>query len=175
MLGLLRVAYGLFYDAMAAVGRRNTLMAIQGIWLVTLIPVLFVGARLRGITGVAGGHVVVAAVIVGPAFLWALSRAGISVGSMAAACLRPAVGGVLMATASLLILHVLGQGLLGLAAAIIAGFIVYLPVVYPMRALLRRAPGPPEPAGASAAAPGDPDPQLARTGRLDEPQVDLDY
>ena len=175
MLGLLRVAYGLFYDAMAAVGRRNTLMAIQGIWLVTLLPVLLLGARLRGITGVAAGHVVVAAVIVGPAFLWALSRAGISVGSMAKACLRPAVGGALMATASLLILQVLGQGLLGLAAAIIAGFIVYLPVVYPMRALLRRAPGPPEPAGASAAGPGDPDPQLARTGRLDEPQVDLDY
>jgi O-antigen/teichoic acid export membrane protein len=175
LLGLLRVAYGLFYDAMAAVGRRNTLMAIQGIWLVTLIPVLFVGARLRGITGVAAGHVVVAAVIVGPAFLWALSRAGISVRSMAAACLRPAIGGVLMATASLLILHVLGQGLLGLAAAIITGFIVYLPVVYPMRALLRRAPPPPEPAGASGASPGDPDPQLARTGRLDEQQVDLDY
>ena len=53
MLGLLRVAYGLFYDAMAAVGRRNTLMAIQGLWLVTLIPVLLVGARLRGITGVS--------------------------------------------------------------------------------------------------------------------------
>ena len=43
MLGLLRVAYGLFYDAMAAVGKRNTLMAIQGLWLVTLIPVLLVG------------------------------------------------------------------------------------------------------------------------------------
>jgi hypothetical protein len=52
---------------------------------------------------------------------------------------------------------------------------VYLPVVYPMRALLRRAPGPPEPAGASAGGPGNPDPQLARTGRLDEQQVDLDY
>ena len=175
MLGLLRVAYGLFYDAMAAVGRRNTLMAIQGIWLVTLIPVLVVGARLRGITGVAAGHVVVAAVIVGPAFLWALSRAGISVASMAAACLRPAIGGVLMATASLLVLHVLGQGLLGLTAAIIAGFIVYLPVVYPMRALLRRGPPPAEPAAAGVAGPGDPDPQLAHTGRLDEPQVDLDY
>ncbi len=175
MLGLLRVAYGLFYDCMAAVGRRNTLMAIQGVWLVTLIPVLLVGARLRGITGVAAGHVVVAAVIVGPAFLWALSRAGIAVGSMAKACLRPAIGGALMATASLLILHVLGQGLLGLAAAIIGGFIVYVPVVYPMRALLRRGPAPPEPAGASVAGTSDPDPQLARTGRLDEQQVDLDY
>ncbi len=142
MLGLLREAYGLFYDAMAAVGKRNTLMAIQGIWLVTLIPVLLVGARLGGITGVAAGHVVVAAALVGPAFLWALSRAGIPVVSMARACLRPAVGGVLMATVSLLTIHALGKGLLGLAAAIVAGIAIYLPVVYPMRSLLRRTPAP---------------------------------
>jgi PST family polysaccharide transporter len=142
MLGLLRVAYGLFYDAMAAVGKRNTLMAIQGLWLVTLIPVLLVGARLRGITGVSAGHVVVAAALVGPAFLWALSRAGIPVASMARACLRPALGGAAMATVSLLIIHVLGTGVLGLAAAISAGIAVYLPVVYPMRSLLRRTPAP---------------------------------
>ncbi len=142
MLGLLRVAYGLFYDAMAAVGKRNTLMAIQGIWLVTLIPVLLVGARLGGITGVAAGHVVVAAVLVGPAFLWALSRAGIPVASMARACLRPALGGAAMATVSLLTIHALGKGLLGLAAAIVAGTAIYLPVVYPMRSLLRRTPAP---------------------------------
>jgi hypothetical protein len=37
---------------------------------------------------------------------------------------------------------VLGKGLLGLAAAIVAGIAVYLPVVYPMRSLLRRAPAP---------------------------------
>ncbi|MGO9221534.1 MAG: oligosaccharide flippase family protein [Streptosporangiaceae bacterium] len=142
MLGLLRVAYGLFYDAMAAVGKRNTLMAIQGIWLVTLIPVLLVGARLGGITGVAAGHVVVAAALVGPAFLWALSRAGIPVASMARACLRPALGGAAMATVSLLTIHALGKGLLGLAAAIVAGTAIYLPVVYPMRSLLRRTPAP---------------------------------
>jgi O-antigen/teichoic acid export membrane protein len=140
MLGLLRVAYGLFYDCMAAIGKRNTLMAIQGMWLVTLIPVLFIGARLRGITGVSAGHVLVAAALVGPAFLWALRRGGISVAAMGRACLRPAVGGLLMATVSLLILHVLGPGLLGLAAAITGGIVVYLPVVYPMRVLLRRAP-----------------------------------
>ena len=47
MLGLLRVAYGLFYDAMAAVGKRNTLMAIQGLWLVDPDP----GAPGRGQAG----------------------------------------------------------------------------------------------------------------------------
>jgi O-antigen/teichoic acid export membrane protein len=162
MLGLLRVAYGLCYDAMAAVGKRNTLMAIQGLWLVTLIPVLLVGARLGGITGVSAGHVVVAAALVGPAFLWALSRAGIPVISMAKACLRPALGGALMATVSLLIIHVLGKGLLGLAAAIIAGIAVYAPVVYPMRSLLRRTPAPADELQEVSA--DDPIDQTRRTG-----------
>ena len=140
VLGLMRVAYGLFYDGMAVTGRRNGLMGIQGLWLAALIPVLIIGARLRGITGVSAGHVVVAAVLVGPAFLWALSRAGIRVRSMMAACLRPAIGGALMATVSLIVIRVAGSGVPGLAAAIVAGCAVYLPVVYPMRTLLRRSP-----------------------------------
>ena len=143
MLGLLRVAYGLFYDAMAAVGKRNTLMAIQGLWLVTLIPVLLVGARLGGITGVSAGHVVVAAALVGPAFLWALSRAGIPVTSMARACLRPLLGGVLMATV-VAARHPRAreQACSGWPRPSSPGLPCTLPVVYPMRSLLRRTPAP---------------------------------
>ena len=140
LLGLMRVAFGLFSNCMAAAGRRNILMGIQGLWLAALIPALLVGARLRGINGVSVGHFIVAAALVGPVFLWALSRAGITVRSMAGACLRPALGGALMAAASLLVIHVAGGGVAGLAAAIAAGCAVYLPVIYPMRALLRRSP-----------------------------------
>lgn len=143
VLGLMRVAYGLIYDFMAASGRRNTLMGVQGLWLAALIPVLLIGARLRGITGVSAGHVLVAAVLVGPAFLWALSRSGIRVRSLTLACLRPLFGGVLMAVMSLLVIHVAGAGLPGLVAAIAAASAVYLPVVYPMRALLRGSTAPP--------------------------------
>ena len=121
ILGLLRVAYGLYYDCMAVVNRRNTLMGIQALWLGALIPVLLIGARLDGITGVSAGHVVVAAVVVGPAFLWALSRADISVRAMAVACARPALGGALMAAVSLLVIHFAGGGVPGLAAAMVAG------------------------------------------------------
>jgi O-antigen/teichoic acid export membrane protein len=137
MLGLMRVAYQLMFDCMAAAGRRNTLMGVQGLWLAALVPVLLVGARLYGITGVSAGHIIVAAGLVGPSFLWALSRAGITVRSIMRVSLRPAVGGVLMAAASLLVLHYAGGGWLGLAGASVAGGVVYLPVVYSMRALIR--------------------------------------
>jgi hypothetical protein len=45
-----------------------------------------------------------------------------------------------MAAAALYVIHLAGSGLLGLAAAIVAGIVVYLPIVYPMRVLLRRSP-----------------------------------
>jgi PST family polysaccharide transporter len=120
-------------------------MGVQALWLVALVPVLLLGARLRGITGVSFGHVVVAGLIVGPAFLLALSRAGITVRSIARACLRPFLGGALMAVVSLAVIHYLGEGLTGLAAAVAAALAVYLPVVYPMRKLMRGSPPPDDP------------------------------
>ena len=140
MLGLMRVVYGIFGNCLAAADRRTTLMVIQGVWLAALVPVLLVGARLRGITGVSAGHVIIAAALIGPAFLWALSRAGTSVRSIVVACLRPMAGGALMAVVSLAVVHVLGGGLVGLAVAIAVSCAAYLPVVYPMRALLKRSP-----------------------------------
>jgi len=89
----------------------------------------------------------VAAGLVGPAFLWALSRSGITVRSIFRACWRPFLGGVLMAAVSLAVVHVAGKGLVGLVAATVAALAVYAPVVYPMRHLLRGGltpPGEPE-------------------------------
>ena len=138
VLGLLRVGYDLVYDCLAAAGRRPSLLAVQGWWLVALIPVLIVGAHARGIVGVGIGHVLVAGPLVGPAFLWALSRCGIKVRSILSVCLRPTLGGILMTAVCELALRLLGPGLVGFAVAVVAGLAAYVPVVLPMRALLRR-------------------------------------
>ena len=139
-LGLMRVAFVLINNCIVAADKRSALMGIQGLWLAALIPALLVGARLDGITGAAAGHVFVAAAIVAPASVWTLSRAGIRVRSIARACSRPAVGGALMAAASLSVNRLAGAGVGGLVAAIAAGSGVYLLVVYPMRSLLQRSP-----------------------------------
>lgn len=152
VLGLMRAAFVLINNCIAAADKRSALMTIQGLWLAVLIPVLLVGARLGGITGVSAGHVLVAAALVGPASLWILSRAGIPVPSVARACLRPAVGGALMAIASLFVIHLIGGSLTGLAAAAAAGVAVYLPVIYPMRALLQQPSGRLGPEGQGAPA-----------------------
>jgi O-antigen/teichoic acid export membrane protein len=169
ILGLMRVAYGLINDCMAANGRRNTLMGVQALWLAALVPVLLIGARLRGITGVSIGHVAVAALLVGPAFLWAMSRSGIPVRSIFRACLRPFLGGALMAVVSLAVIHYTGEGLIGLLAAGTAAMVVYLPIIYPMRKLIRSSPpdgdGPPGKPGGPDKSPGQ-----GRHRRADAPK-----
>jgi PST family polysaccharide transporter len=140
LFGLTRVAYVIFGSVITAADQRKTLMIVQGMWLVALVPVLLAGARLDGITGVSAGQLIVAAGLVGPAFVWAISRANISVLTMGRACLRPLIGGVLLAAVSLLVIHVAGEGVAGLGAAIVASCAVYLPVVYPTLALLKRSP-----------------------------------
>jgi O-antigen/teichoic acid export membrane protein len=144
ILGILRVGYALVYDCLAAGGHRHALMWIQAAWLAALVPVLIGGARLYGIVGVGAGHLIVAAVLVGPLFLLALRRLGIPGRAVLVPCLRPLTGGLLMALVSSLMIRVAGGGAAGLAAAIAASLAVYLPVVYPMRATLRQPlPGPP--------------------------------
>jgi len=143
ILGLLRVAFQLIYDFLAAAGKRPTLLAIQGWWLAALIPVLLIGAHRRGIVGVGAGHILVAGPLVCPAFIWALSRCGIALRSILAACQWPALGGALMAVVAELVMHSVGDGLAGLAAAGTAGMAVYAPVVFPLRGLLRRPTSPP--------------------------------
>ena len=140
VLGLLRVFYELAYDGLAAADRRPTLLVVQGLWLVVLIPVLLVGARTHGINGVSAGHVLVAVLVVGPAFLWSLRRIGITVGALLRRCLRPIIGGILMAVVSLAIIHFAGSGIVGLVAASAAAGVVYVPLILPMRHLIRQSP-----------------------------------
>jgi O-antigen/teichoic acid export membrane protein len=139
LLGLLRVAYELTYDFLAAAGKRPALLGVQGWWLAALIPALIVGARTRGIVGVGLGHVLVAGLLVCPAFLWALTRCGVKVRSVLAACLWPFLGGALMAVACELALRTFGHSLWGVTATAAVAVATYAPVILPMRKLMRRS------------------------------------
>jgi O-antigen/teichoic acid export membrane protein len=152
VLGLLRVFYELAYDGLAAADRRPTLLVVQGLWLIVLIPVLLVGAATHGINGVSAGHVLVAVLVVGPAFLWSLRRIGITVGALLRRCLRPIIGGILMAVVSLAIIHFAGSGIVGLVAAAAAASVVYVPLILPMRHLIRQNPQEPAEVRAPQAA-----------------------
>ncbi|MEU3059173.1 oligosaccharide flippase family protein [Streptomyces subrutilus] len=136
-LGLVRIGCELAYDCLVAVGRRRSLIGVQGLWLVLLVPALLIGARSGGIVGVAQGHVVVACGIVVPVFLTALHRAGIRLGTVGRACAWPLLGGAAMTLVVLGLARLLGDGVPALLATGAAGLLCYALCVLPSRAFLR--------------------------------------
>ncbi|MEV7891055.1 lipopolysaccharide biosynthesis protein, partial [Streptomyces sp. NPDC088357] len=136
-LGLIRIGSELAYDCLIAIGQRRSLFMVQGLWLVTLIPVLLVGARLNGIVGAAQAHVLVGGGIVVPVFLYALSRGGVGVGLIARACAWPFLGGAVMTAIILGLERPFGDGpfaLLALSTIALAGYTL---CVLPSRDFLR--------------------------------------
>ncbi|WP_240803762.1 oligosaccharide flippase family protein [Streptomyces sp. A0592] len=136
-LGLVRIGCELAYDCLVAIGRRRSLIAVQGLWLVLLIPALVIGARGGGIVGVAQGHVVVAGAVVVPVFLLALHRGGIRLGTVARACAWPLLGGAVMAAALLVLERYLGDSVPALLATATAGTLAYAVCLLPARKTLR--------------------------------------
>ncbi|WP_329129647.1 oligosaccharide flippase family protein [Streptomyces sp. NBC_01476] len=136
-LGLIRIGCELAYDCLVAVGRRRSLVGVQALWLLALLPVLVLAARTHGIVGVSQGHVLVAGGIVVPVFLLALSRAGISVRWIARACAWPFLGGAVMAVTILGLEWQFGDSRPALVATGSAALALYALCVLPSRHFLR--------------------------------------
>ncbi|MEJ8641757.1 oligosaccharide flippase family protein [Streptomyces sp. MS1.HAVA.3] len=136
-LGLVRIGCELAYDCLVAIGRRRSLIGVQGLWLLLLIPALVYGARTGGIVGVAQGHVLVAGAVVVPVFLLALHRGGIRLGTVARACAWPLLGGAVMTAVVLGLERYLGDGVLALLATAAAGTLCYAVCLLPARSLIR--------------------------------------
>ncbi|MFJ3905519.1 lipopolysaccharide biosynthesis protein [Streptomyces sp. NPDC090025] len=138
-LGLARIAAELTYDCLVAIGRRRSLLLIQALWLVTLVPVLVLAARAGGIETVAAGHVLVAGAVVLPVFLVALRRGGIAVRALLRVCVRPVLGGLVMGVVLVLLRQRLGEGVGALSATSVIGLVAYAVCALPARTLVRGA------------------------------------
>ena len=141
-LGLVRIGCELAYDCLVATGQRRSLILTQGLWVVALVPVLIVGAHLHGIVGVSQGHVLVAAGLVVPAFLYALGRAGIGLLPIARACAWPFFGGTVMTLVVLAAKRLLGEGTPALFVTGAAALACYAVCVLPSRRFLLGSPTP---------------------------------
>lgn len=137
IVGAARVFIELAYDFLVARGRSGTTLVLQGAWLAALLPALLLGAHLDGIAGAAAGHAVVSAGVMVPAFVAAVVATGVPLRSLLAAVARPVAGTALLAAAVLAVRAVTSPSLLQLLLAGGAAALVYLPVVAPLRHLLR--------------------------------------
>jgi PST family polysaccharide transporter len=128
LLGLvagLRILFELGYDFLVVLGRSQTILFIQGMTVICLVPTLLWSVDRWGIDGAAGALLLVGCVVTGPLYLVHLRQAGIGTARVLGAML-PGLGvAVASGGATLLVLDAVtgfaGLALCGLIAAALIG------------------------------------------------------
>jgi lipopolysaccharide exporter len=87
----------LLANILVGIGRSGRLFALQGVWVLVLVPTMAVGLTVAGLRGVAAAHIVVILIVVLPAYAAVLSRI---VPGVSAVLLRAAVPPLLAAVAA---------------------------------------------------------------------------
>jgi PST family polysaccharide transporter len=128
-MAAIRVVTLISTDVLVAAGRGRTALGLQSIWLAALVPALFFGARWDGIQGVGVGHLVVAGMIVLPAFAWALHHHGFSLRLIGRSVAKPIAGGVCVAVVALAVRGLSIPDVARLALGGTLGLAAYLIVV----------------------------------------------
>lgn len=77
IVAAVRIFHELAYDYLVVLGRSHAVMWVQGLWLVTVVPLMVVGSHLWGLAGVAAAQLVVSVAVVIPAYLLQLRRQGV--------------------------------------------------------------------------------------------------
>ncbi len=127
VLGGIRVLLDFTYDLFVALGKPRTLLMLQCAWGLALVPALVLGAHVDGIRGVAIGHVVVVCLVVVPAYLVVVRRAGFEHGPLVRPLVRPLVAGLVAGLAAFAVVRVVDDdGLVGLVAGGLTLLGVYL-------------------------------------------------
>ncbi|MFE3999811.1 oligosaccharide flippase family protein [Nocardioides sp. YIM B13467] len=91
-LAVLRISFELAYDFLVIAGSTRSLMTIQIVWLIALVPALLAGAAWDGVGGVGLATFAVGLVVILPLHLFYLARAGVGLGGLAAGAALPALG-----------------------------------------------------------------------------------
>ncbi len=89
-----RMFTALVFDIQTGLGNTRVPLWLNLIWLVTLIPALWVGANAGGMQGAAAGHAVVALVVAIPVAGWMLHRSGVDMRPVLRKVVRPVVAAV---------------------------------------------------------------------------------
>jgi len=131
LYGSLRVAFDIFTGYLYAHGHAKPVLWIQVVWLITLTAGMIVAASGFGIVGAGWVHVLVAAVIVLPAYLWALRMCGVTLGPVLRAALPPTLAVLPAVGVAVAVRLLIADALPALLAGLAAAAVVYLGILLP--------------------------------------------
>jgi lipopolysaccharide exporter len=123
--GAFRVIFDLAATYLIACGLTRQVLVVQVLWLVALVPAMIWGVTVGGLAGAGWAHVLVAVVVVLPAYLFFLRRARVAVWKFLAAWVVPTAAGIPLAVALWFITSTIVAPVLALAAAAAAGVLLY--------------------------------------------------
>jgi PST family polysaccharide transporter len=129
---VVRLFTALALDVQTSLGKTRTTVWVNAIWVLALLPALYLGAHIDGITGAAAGHAMIAVAIATPVVIGALHRSGVTLRPIVPALLRALVGGVVAAAVMLVLARAVGSSaLLEVLVAGSAGVLAYAAIVVP--------------------------------------------
>jgi len=120
VMAIARIFFELAYDFLVIKGESQWILFVQVGWLALLVPMLIVGARFGGLRGVAIAQVVVAVLVVLPAYVLLLRRAGIRLKVLLMPVWPGLLVGIAVAGLALLITAELSSALL---ACVLSGLV----------------------------------------------------
>lgn len=91
VFGALRVLLDLVATFLIAVGETGRVLVVQLVWLAAMVPAMVVGVTVFGLAGAGWSHVVVAVLVVLPAYGVCLRHTGVDVRRLLTVCVRPVV------------------------------------------------------------------------------------
>ncbi|MEO3807835.1 oligosaccharide flippase family protein [Sphaerisporangium sp. B11E5] len=113
----LRIFFELIYDYLVVLERSRSVLAVQAIWLVVLIPAMWTGVQADGLRGAAVALVAVAGVVILPVYLWQLGRSGIRLRTLGLRLWPAVLAGLATGAFAVLAGRVIGPDLAVAAAA----------------------------------------------------------
>ena len=127
LYGAVSIICLLFANMLAGLGRSKFLLAIQIIWLGTLVPAMALGVHIDGIVGAAYAHISIIFPIVLPSYLLALKRVtGVHLTTLGKAVLPALLASSAAALAAAGAASQLSTPLIQLIAGSVAGGAVYV-------------------------------------------------
>ena len=130
LFGALRVVFDLMVTYLMAHGASRPVFWIQALWIVVLTPVLVVATQRFGVQGAGWAHVVVAAAVILPMYLWALHRVNADLHPLMGVLWPPLLAGTAAWFAADLVAKRFDTPILAVTLGGIAGGLVYIALLY---------------------------------------------
>ncbi|RCG31867.1 polysaccharide biosynthesis protein [Sphaerisporangium album] len=117
VLAGLRIFFELVYDYLVVLERSRAVLAVQALWLIVLVPAMWIGVNRDGLRGAAIALVAVAAIVVLPTYLGQLRRSGVHIVDLAANLWQAVLAALAVGAVAVLAVRTLSPDIVVLAAA----------------------------------------------------------